>query len=95
MSLFGIGVLALAFRNCVRLWRAEAGEAFWALVVAVVLVTLFGALWATGPLAIGVWRWSSLVPGTFAAYLMVVLWREVRRRLSWGKATGQRLPASQ
>ena len=84
-----LAILALAARNCMRLWRVPPGEASWALVAAAGLVGLFSALWATGPLTIGVWHWESLVPATFAVYLVVVLVREVKRRLARSKATDQ------
>lgn len=88
-SLVGLAVLALAARNCMRVWRVPPGEASWALVAATGLVSLFSALWATGPLTIGVWHWESLVPGAFAVYLVVVVVREVNRRLARSKAPGQ------
>jgi hypothetical protein len=78
-SIGGLTILALAVRNCLRLWRVPPHEASWALVTLAVPVTLFSGLWATGPMTLGVWHWYSLVPGTFAAYLIVVLVREVRR----------------
>lgn len=81
-GLGGLLILALAVRNCLRLWRVHPCEASWVLVAVTVPVTLFSALWAAGPMTIGVWPWSSLVPGTFAVYLTVVLAREVRRRLT-------------
>ena len=81
-GLFGLAILGLAERNCLRLWRVQAWEASWVLVAVTVLVALFSAAWATGPMSIGAWHWSSLVPGTFAAYLLVVLGREVRRQLA-------------
>lgn len=81
-GLAGLVVLAFAVRNCIRLWQVQPWEASWALVAATVLVAFFGALWATGPLSIGRWRWESLIPGTLAVYLIVVLVREVRRLLA-------------
>lgn len=84
-GLVGLAILALAVRNCVRLWHVQTWEASWTLVAVTVPVTLFSALWATGPMTIGVWHWSSLVPGTFAGYLIVVLAREVRRLLARSK----------
>jgi hypothetical protein len=80
-SLAGLVVLAFAVRNCIRLWQVPIWEASWALVVATVLVALFSALVATGPMSIGLWRWNSLIPGTLAVYLIVVLVREMSRLL--------------
>ena len=54
-----------------------------------VLVSHFCALWATGSMTIGVWQWRSLLPATFATYLVVVLVREVHRRLARNKELGQ------
>ena len=88
-GLFGLALLGLAVRNCLRLWRVQPWEASWALVAATVLVALFSAVWATGPMSIGIWHWSSLVPGAFAMYLLVVLVREVRRRLARNKEPGR------
>lgn len=81
-SLTGLVVLAFAVRNCIRLWQVQPWEASWALVAATVLVTLFSALVATGPMTIGVWHWESLIPGTLAVYLIVVLVREMSRLLA-------------
>ena len=88
-SLAGLAILALAARNCMRLWRVPPEEASWALVAAAGMVGLFSALWATGPLTIGVWHWDSLVPATFAVYLGVVVVREVKKRLARSKATDE------
>lgn len=81
-SLAGLVVLAFAVRNCIRLWQVQPWEASWALVAATVLVTLFSALVATGPTTIGLWHWESLIPGTLAVYLIVVLVREMSRLLA-------------
>jgi hypothetical protein len=81
-SLGGLVVLAFAVRNCIRLWQVQPWEASWTLVAATVLVTLFSALVATGPVSIGLWRWESLIPGTLAVYLIVVLARETSRLLA-------------
>lgn len=88
-SLAGPVVLAFALRNCIRLWQVQPWEASWALVTATVLVTLFGALWATGPMTIGLWRRESLIPGALAGYLIVVLVREVSRLLARSLDPGQ------
>ena len=77
----GIAILALAVRNCVRLWQVPAREGSWATVGVLVVATLLSAAWATGPTTVGEWHWSSLVPGAFAAYSLVVLAREVFRRI--------------
>lgn len=76
----GLAILSLAVRNCGRLWRVPAQEASWSLVAAAGLTALYSAMWATGPLTLGVWHWSSLVPAALAAYLLVVVAREIRRR---------------
>jgi hypothetical protein len=89
VGLAGLAILGLAVRNCVRLWRLRPSEASWALVAAMLLTALHGALWAAGPTTIGIWRWWSLVPGTFAAFLVIVLVREVRRRLAKSKEPRQ------
>jgi len=81
-SLAGLAILTLAARNCIRLWRVPAREASWTLVAATTLVGLLSALAATGPMTIGVWHWESLAPATLAMYLLVVLVREVNRRLA-------------
>jgi hypothetical protein len=77
-GLMGVAILALAARNCRRLWRVPPREVSWALVAVTLLVALLSALWATGPLSIGLWRWWSLIPGAFAAFLLVVVVRDVR-----------------
>jgi hypothetical protein len=87
-NLAGLAILALAARNCSRLWRASQEQASLALAVATALVSLFSALVATGPMTIGVWHWESLVPATLALYLAVVLGREVNRLLARGRASG-------
>lgn len=75
--LIGLSFLALAVRSCVRLWRLAPSGATWSLVATVVPVVAFCGLWATGPLSIGAWNWSSLVPGAFAVFLVVVLVRRL------------------
>lgn len=79
--IMGLVVLAFAARNCSRLWRVEAWEASWGLVAALAVTVTFSFLIAAGPLTVGTWRWTSLIDGTFGAFLVVVLAREVRRRL--------------
>lgn len=79
-GLAGLGVLALAVRNCFRLWGAQRGETSWALIAAAVTATILSVLWATAPMTVGIWACSSLIPGTFATYLIVVMLRQVARR---------------
>lgn len=88
-GLAGLAILALAARNCIRLWKVSPGEASWALIAATGLVSLFSALWATGPMTIGAWHWESLAPAILAVYLVVFLVREVNRRLAPTKAPRQ------
>lgn len=77
----GLVILAFAARNCSRLWRVEAWEASWGVVAALAVTMIFSFLIATGPLTVGEWRWTSLPYGAFGGFLVVVLTREVRRRL--------------
>jgi hypothetical protein len=81
-SLAGLVVYAFAVRNCLRLWHVPPWKASWALVAATILVALFSALVATGPMSIGLWRWESLIPGALAVYLIVILVREMSRLLA-------------
>lgn len=78
-SAAGLAMLALAGRNCLRLWRVPPSQASWALVISSALVASLSALVATGPVTSGVWRWWALVPGALATYLIVLLGREIRR----------------
>jgi hypothetical protein len=80
-SLAGLAILALAVRNCVRLWRVPPAEASWALVASAVVVAGFSALIASGPMSSGVWRWWALIPGALATYLFIILGRELHRKL--------------
>lgn len=88
-TLAGLAILLVAARNCMRLWRVPPEEASWALVAAAGLVGLVSALAATGPLTIGVWHWESLVPATFAVYLVALLVREGNKRWARSRSTGQ------
>lgn len=62
----GLAMLALAGRNCLRLWRVPPSQASWALVISSALVASLSALVAMGPVTSGVWRWWALVPGALA-----------------------------
>lgn len=75
----GLAMLALAGRNCLRLWRVPPSQASWALVISSALVASLSALVAMGPVTSGVWRWWALVPGALATYLIVLLGRAIRR----------------
>jgi len=79
-GLIGLTFLALAVRNCRRLWRLAPSSAVWPLVATTVPTAAFCGLWATGPLSIGSWKWSSLVPAAFAVFLVVVLVRRLWTR---------------
>lgn len=87
-NLAGVAILALAARNCTRLWKVSQGQASWALVATTASVSLFSAVVATGPMTIGVWHFESLIPATLALYLAIVLVREVKTRIALAKASG-------
>ena len=91
-SLGGLAILALAVRNCLRLWRVPSAVASWALMASAAVVAGFSALVAIGPMSSGVWRWWALVPGALATYLFVILGRELHRKRSQRGDTYARRP---
>lgn len=85
-GLVGLAFLGLALRHCVVLWR-EPREPSSALVVVALPVILFSGVVATGPMSVGSWQWQSLPFGALAAYLLVVVARELGR---WLRRSGRR-----
>lgn len=88
-ALVGLLILVFAYRNCSRLWRLPAREAPWGLVVAIAVAASFSMMVATGPLTVGEWKWASLIEALFGTFLVVVLVREVRRKLARATNVGQ------